>query len=411
MMTEQLLRILSGVFVGIYIARHLGPENFGILSYALAISAFVISISRLGMDAILIREIVNAPDNYKKLIGTAFWLMQIAAAACCIVLIVFIWQTNEQNDIKVFTIIISLSSFFTAFSVVDYHFQSQVRAKISSICKSLSLLVISLLKIYLIFIDADLFSFVLVSLLEYVILAVFLMVAMGKSYNLEFLKEFNRELATQMLKSAWPMVLTAVAMLVYMRIDQIMIRKMLGLEEVGIYSAAVKIYEAWIVLPYVITISLLPAIINLKKNNTDTYHVRMTQIFRLVIWMSIAAALITTLISEPLMVASFGPEYSESAGTLQIVMWTAVFTAMGSASARYFSAEHMEKKIALRTGLAATLNVLLNLILIPAYGINGAAAATLFCTFFANYLMDWFDPDLKTLLKIKHSAIFGNPFK
>jgi O-antigen/teichoic acid export membrane protein len=127
--------------------------------------------------------------------------------------------------------------------------------------------------------------------------------------------------------------------------------------------------------------------------------------------MSALAAIVVSVISEPLMVIAFGEAYRESASVVSIVMWTAVFASMGSISARYFNVERMEKKIALRTALAAFMNVGLNLVLIPRYGINGAAIATLLCTIFANYLMDWFDKDLRDLLAIKHRALFGHPFK
>ncbi|MNP36322.1 hypothetical protein D3C76_1297020 [compost metagenome] len=127
--------------------------------------------------------------------------------------------------------------------------------------------------------------------------------------------------------------------------------------------------------------------------------------------MSAVAAVVVSLISEPLMVIAFGEEYRASAAVVNIVMWTAVFASIGSVSARYFNVEKMEKKIAVRTALAAVINVALNLTLIPNYGINGAAIATLACTFFANYVMDWFDNDLRVLLRIKHRALFGHPFK
>lgn len=213
-----------------------------------------------------------------------------------------------------------------------------------------------------------------------------------------------------MLRSAWPLVLGAVAIQIYMRIDQVMIRNMLGLHEVGIYSAAVRIYEAWAIVTAIITVSLLPAIVKLKQGNEENYHKRMTQLFRLVIWLSVFAAVAVSLVSEQLMVLAFGEEYRDSAPVVDIIMWTAVFAAMGSVSARYFNVEKMERKFALRTALAAVLNIGLNFLLIPIYGIKGAAIATLSCTFFANYMMDWFDRDLKLLLRIKHKAMFGQPF-
>lgn len=409
-MAEQFLRILSGVFVGIYIARYLGPEEFGVLSYVLAIATFMIAISRLGMDAILVRELVSTPEKEQLLMGTAFWMMVVAALGCYIFVGAVIWGTAELVSVKIYASIIAVSTIFTSCLVVDFYFQSQVRAKYSAICKSITLLFMSVVKLYLIFIHAELIWFVVAFLMDYAVLGVIFIVVASGGKGCGFLKYFSWLDAKQMLRSAWPMVLGAVAIQVYMRIDQVMIRSMLGLHEVGIYSAAVRIYEAWAIVTAIITVSLLPAIVKLKQGDEDSYYKRLTQLFRLVIWMSVLAAVAVSVVSEHLMVLAFGGEYRESAPVVDIIMWTAVFAAMGSVSARYFNVEKMEKKFAARTALAALLNVCLNFFLIPVYGIKGAAIATLMCTFFANYAMDWFDQDLKSLLRIKHRAIFGHPF-
>lgn len=407
MLAEQLLRILTGVFVGIYIARYLGPEQFGVLSYVLAISAFVLAIARLGMDAVLVRELVEAPDQREILVGTAFWLMLSSAAVCYAVVGAAVYFLAEAQMIKLYILIVSASAFFTSFMVVDYHFQSELNSKYSAICKACTLAVMSIAKIILIVLGVDLTWFVIAALMDHIILALFMFFAVRKLGSLAFIKSFSGQHAIAMLHSAWPMVLTAVAALIYMRIDQVMIRNMLGFYEAGLYSAAVKIYESWIVLPFIITTSLLPAIVKLKQGNDYEYRRRMSQLLSILIWGSVFAAVVVFFVGEHLMVLAFGDAYKDSAAVLSIVMWTAVFASIGSLSARYFNAERMEKKIALRTALAAMLNVGLNLILIPMYGIKGAAIATLFCTFFANYLMDWFDKDLRILLEIKHRALFS----
>jgi O-antigen/teichoic acid export membrane protein len=405
-LAEQIVRIISGVFVGIYVARYLGPEQFGMLSYVLAISTFILCVARLGMDAVLIRELVNTPEKNKELMGTAFWLMMLAALICYIVAAVGISLTDEVNSVKIYAYIVSASAFFTSFLVIDYSFQSQIKAKYSSICKTLVLLCMSLAKLGLIFSDSELLWFAIASLLDHMVLAAFLLFATIRTREINFLRHFNRTAAASMLKSSWPMVITAVASLVLMRIDQVMIRSMLGLHELGIYSAAVKVYESWIILPYVITISLLPAIVKLKQGNEQNYHLKLCQLFRAVIWLSVLAAIIVSLFSVPIMTIAFGSQYTQSASVLSIVMWTAVFASMSSVSARYFNAENMEKKIALRTTVAAVVNIVLNLLLIPRYGIEGAAIATFCCISFTAYFMDWLDKDLRALLKIKHRAIF-----
>jgi len=407
MMAEQLLRILSGVFVGIYIARYLGPEEFGVLSYVLAISTFIIAISRLGMDAILVRELVSHPEKKQTLMGTAFWMMFITAIVCSSIVAAVVWSIGELPAVKLYASIISISAIFASALVVDYCFQSEVRANVSATCKSITLLLMSFVKLYLIYIQADLVWFVYAFLMDHAVLAVIFLLAAGQQGRAGFVKCFCWEDAKSMLVSAWPLVLGAVSIQIYMRIDQIMIRNMLGLNDVGLYSAAVRIYEAWAIVIAILTVSLLPAIVKLKQGDEKNYHKRMTQLFSLVIWISVGAALFVSIVSEHLMVFAFGGEYRASAPVVDIIMWTAVFAAMGSVSARYFNVERMERKFAVRTALAAVLNVGLNFMLIPLYGIKGAALSTLICTFFANYLMDWFDKDLITLLNIKHRAIFG----
>src|SRR5690606_27124015 len=142
------------------------------------------------------------------------------------------------------------------------------------ICKAIALFLTSALKIYLIFAGADLFWFVIAFLMDYVVLGIIFIAAGALDNNCRFLKCFSKVKAKQMLRSAWPLVLGAIAIQIYMRIDQIMIRNILGLHEVGIYSAAVRVYEAWAIVIAIITVSLLPAIVKLKQGNEVNYHKR-----------------------------------------------------------------------------------------------------------------------------------------
>ncbi|MFJ4055417.1 flippase [Pseudomonas sp. NPDC089743] len=406
MLAEQFLRIVSGVFVGIYVARYLGPDSYGILSYLIAVATFLIAISRLGMDAIVVREVVKQEERYEVLTGTAFWLMFVAGVVCTALAVVYFYFSDESDCVKLYACIMSMGCIFTSVYVFDYYFQAKVKAKYSAIIKSIALLVMSLVKLWLIVIQAKLFWFVCAFLADFIILSLFFAIMALRLGILNCLSKFSWHDAKDMLMSAWPLVLGSVAIQIYMRIDQVMIRDILGLREVGIYSAAVRIYEAWVVFLVVITISLLPAIITLKNRNEQLYHNRLSQLLAVVIWSSVLVAVVATFWGEELMVLTFGEDYRESAGVLSIIMWTGVFAGMGTVSARYLNVEKMERKFAVRTVAAAVVNVVLNYLLIPIYGIKGAAISTFMCTFFANYVMDWFDPELKLLLKLKHRAIF-----
>lgn len=406
MFAEQFLRLVAGLFVGIYVARYLGPEQFGILSYATAFVALFAVIARLGMDGIMVRELVNHPAQRAQDLGAAFWIMTAGSISCVVAIFIIAPLLNNDSTTNLYIFIIASGLLFQSFFVIDYHFQSLVQAKYVSICKVTTLTVSSSLKLYLVYIQADLIGFAIIALFDQVAVALMLAFAGWRKGIPPFYSNFILARSKELLRSSWPLILTALAITLNMRIDQLMINVMLGEREVGLYSSAVRIYEAWLLVPYVVSVSLLPAIIKSKATGDAVYQKRLVWLFRVFFWSSVAVAALTYFTAEFLITHTFGPAYLEAVPVLKIVMFTTAFAALGSGSARYFIAEKMESKFALRTSIAAALNVILNLIFIPRIGIEGAAIATLLSTFTVSYLMDWFDPELKMLLAIKHRAIF-----
>lgn len=408
MFAEQGFRMISAIFVGIYVARYLGPERFGVLSYAIAVVSIFMAISRLGMESILVRELVKHPGEKQQYIGTAFSLMLIAAMIGIGLVTGIISMFENDFQTKLYVWIISIGLLFQTFLVVDYAFQAQVQAKFSSIAKSIALAFSAIIKVYLVLIQADLLLFAVAYVLDQALIACFLIVMYIKRQQPRFLFILNIQLVKPLLKSSWPIVLSALGGILYMRVDQVMIKNMLDAEQLGLYAAATRIYAGWIIIPFILAISLLPAIVRLKSGSPEQYEKNLVRLFALVFWMSIFVATITSFFSDLIIQLTFGVAYAGAGNTLAIVMWTAAFTALGSVTARYLTVENMEKKIAFRTAVALVINVTLNIILIPIYGIEGAAIATLVCIVTANYFVDYTDKQLAPLIAIKNNAItFG----
>lgn len=407
-MAEYGLRIVSAIFVSIYVARYLGPEQFGVLSYALAIVAIFMAVSRLGMESILVRDLAKYPQQAKAYMSTAFGLMMIAAIAGLVILSTLIYFFESDEQTKIYIWIIATGLLFQTLLVVDYNFQAQVKAKYSSIAKSIALAISSSIKIYLVWVQADLQSFAVAHAFDYLIIAIMLVTMHLVQKQQGFVLGFDKQLIKPLLKSAWPMVLSAVSAMLYMRIDQIMIKNMLDAHELGLYAAATKIYEGWIIIPFVISISLMPAIVKLKQSAPEKYEANMSKLFALVFWPGILVAIIASFAGAWIIQLTFGQAYINASTVLIIVMWTAAFTALGSVTARYLTVEGMEKKIAVRTFVALVINIALNWLLIPIYGIEGAAIATLMTIVFANYLINFTDKDLNQLVSICNKAISLN---
>ncbi|ELP5730594.1 flippase [Vibrio vulnificus] len=406
MMLEQLLRIIAGLFVGIWVARYLGPQQFGLFSYAIAFTAIFAGVAKLGLDGIIVRELINHPEKKDLYLGTAFWLKVIGAIIVIALIAVIVPFTNNDAMTNIFIFIIAGGVVFQSFEVVEFYFQSQVLAKIVSICKIIQLTLSSLIKIYLVINEAELIAFVLITIFDVISLAICYFIAYKLQERDSFYRQFDRTVAKRFIKDSWPLILSSVVVMVYMRIDQVMIKEMLGEYEVGIYSAAVRLSEAFYFIPMLITASIFPAILNARKHNQELYRQRLQRLYTFLVWLALSLALITTFLSEWLILSLFGEMYQSASQVLIVHVWSAVFVFLGVAFSKYLIVENLTKLDFQRTLLGAISNVIFNLLLIPAYGVVGAAIATLLAQIITNLMYDLFDRRLHCQLKMKIKALF-----
>jgi O-antigen/teichoic acid export membrane protein len=309
--------------------------------------------------------------------------------------------TSNDATTNTFIFIIAAGLVFQSFEVVEFYFQSQVLAKIVSICKVTQLALSSSIKVYLVLTGADLIWFVLVTAFDAMSLAVSYFIAYQLRKNEAFYKCFDLQIAKRLLKDSWPLIFSAIVVMIYMRIDQIMIKEMLGEYEVGIYSAAVRLSEAFYFIPVLVTASLIPAILNAKKQSEQLYKIRLQRLYTFMVWFAIGIALPMTFLGDWLILLLFGQAYQEAGQVLVIHIWALMFVFLGVASGKWLLAENLPMIAFLRTFLGATINVILNFILIPRYGVQGAAIATLISQVFAAFLYDLFDRRARFIFKQK----------
>lgn len=397
--TEQILRIIVGFFVGVWVARYLGPEKYGIFSYALAFVAIFQGIAKLGLDRIVVREIVREPEKAHIYLGTSFWLKFAAGIFTFFLIFVISWLTADTFQTFLFISIIAAGIIFQSFEVVDFYYQATVQAKYISIRRIIQLILSSLIKVYLIIIEADLIWFVLVTLFDAVSLAIFSYAIYKKQGLPQFLKYLDVNLAKRLIKDSFPLLLSSIAVMIYMRIDQVMIKNMLGDKEVGLYSAVVRLVEVWYFIPMVITSSLFPAIVNAKKISEELYTKRLKFLFSFLALLSILISLIVTLGSKDIIKILYSEKYLEASEVLSISIWSSVFVYIGVATSQWLVVENLQKISLYRTICGAIVNVILNLILIPTMQIKGAALATLISYMVAGYLFLFFDKRTYSLAK------------
>nr|WP_269781397.1 flippase [Photobacterium phosphoreum] len=374
---EKIFRMIVGLFVGIWLTRYLGPDKFGVLSYSQSFVALFVAFSTLGLDGIIIRELVKDESKRDKLLGTGFILKIVASILVVIFIIIALYLNSRDYQTNLFIFVISLAMIFQSFNIIDFYFQSKVLNKYIAYSNIFSLLISSVIKITLILNNAPLIYF------SYVILFDSLIVAIGLSYffcknNLSIYSwSFDKKLAKFLLKESWPLIFSGVLVSAYMKIDQIMIDEILGSIEVGQYAAAVRLSEVWYVIPVVICNSIFPALINAKKINGKIYNERVKKLYFVMIWGSLCFSFLIFYSSNFLIYNLYGVEYLPSIKVLQIHIWAYVFVSLSYSSGKWLLIEGLQKYTLYRAISGLFINVILNFYLIPIYGVVGAAVATL----------------------------------
>lgn len=404
--TEKILRVIAGLFIGIWIARYLGPENFGLFSYAQSFAALFTIFATLGLDQIVIRELIKDESARDKLLGTAFILKLFGAFVVLGTLIFSTLSGINTAETNLLILIIASSTVFQSFNVIDFYFQSKVLSKFVVLANVISLIISSLVKIILLLNEASLVAFAFVSLFDTFILASGYVYFYLKN-NLNINKwSFDWLLAKALLKDSWPLILTGFVISVYMKVDQIMISEMLGYQAVGEYAAAVKLSEAWYFVPTVIASSVFPSIINTKKNNEKLYYTRLQKLYSLVVKIALLIAISISFMSDWFVNLLYGQQFIEAGSVLVIHIWAGIFAFLGIASRKWLVAENLSMLSFWRTFFGMVINIVMNLLLIPRYGIQGAAVATLISQVAAAYLFDVLCIKTRSNFVMKTKALF-----
>jgi O-antigen/teichoic acid export membrane protein len=406
LLAEKLLRFLAGMFVGIWIARYLGPTDFGILSYAQSFVIIFLPLATLGMDSIIVRKLVEDSGIRDAILGTAFCIKFVGSLLTIMILAFAVQVPDIDGNTISLIFVISLATIFQSLNVIDFYYQSKVLSKYVAIVNSVSLSLSSIIKIILILNSASLTSFAIASVVEASIVAVGLVYCYQRKSRLGITSwTFDKRIASSLIRESWPWMLSFVAVSAYMKMDVIMIRELMGTGPVGQYAAAIQVSEAWYFIPMALISSVFPAIVSSRSIGAEIYYSRLQQLYSFLVWFAICTAIATSFIGDWLVMSLYGKAYHDSVAVLMIHIWAGVFVSLGAASGKWYLLENYHVLAFARTFLGLLVNLGLNLFLIPKYGINGAAISTLLSYAFAGFMFDLFCTETRDTFFMKLRAI------
>ncbi len=374
---DKVLRMGVGLVVNIWVVRYLGPEQFGHLSYAIAFVALFGAFATLGLDGIVIREVVRNPNQADEILGTAFYLRLVGGAATLLISVAAIFLLRHDNSLSwMLVAIIAAGTIFQAFDVIDFWFQSQVLSRYTVIAKNSAFLAMAMVKIALILGHAPLMAFAWAALAEIVAGATGLVLVYRKCGHQFGDWRITLERSRRLLSDSWPLILSGLSVAIYMKLDQVMLGEMSGDGAVGIYTSATKLTEIWYMIPMIIVSSVFPAMVQSKENDEGLYYRRITRLFSVMAAVSLPIALPMSLASNWLVIQLYGINYQAAGPVLAVHIWASLFVFYGVAQGPWDLAENLTRLAMVRIVIGAIVNIGLNVWLIPRYGALGAAIAT-----------------------------------
>lgn len=389
LLTEKSLRVIEAFLIGIWLARYLGPQEFGILSYSQSFVFIFSAFATLGLDQIVVKELVKDKKKRDEILGTTFGL-KLAGFLIMFSLIFFtLHYTEDSSTNQTVILIIAASVLFQSFNGIDFYFQSKVLSKYVVFINTVVIVITGLVKIILILSDTSLVTFAIVFVFESLLTATGLIIAYN--YNKLSIRKWKFRIneASRLLKQSWFLIIGSVAAGLYMKIDQVMIKEILDEKAVGLYSVAVKLSSIWLFVTVAITQSVFPSLVETRKKNKQLFLERLQLLYNLLTKISITVSILYVIFADYFVIALFGNQYVESSKIVIIYIWSIVFVFLSNGSWGYYLNENLEKFSSIRLIIGAVINIILNIYFIKIYGLLGAAYATIISYSVSGYFVNF----------------------
>lgn len=394
LMFGKIAQMVISLLVGIITARYLGPSNYGILNYAGAYAAFFMAFCTLGTKAILVKEFVDNPDEEGEIIGSTLFMRGISSilSAIVIVLIVSVVDAGEKTTIIV-TALYSLGLIFNIFETINYWFQSRLESKVTAIVSVVAYAITALYKAVLLILKKSVEWFAFANALDYACIGILLLILYKKhgGHRLNISIKTSKRIFSQ----SKHFILTSLMVSIYAYTDKLMLKQMVSDNAVGYYSTAVGVSGMWCFVLQAIIDSFYPSIIESYNKDYASFEKRNRQLYTIIFYISILVSVVMFIFGGVIINILYGEEFAPAVRPLRIVTWYTAFSYFGVARNAWIVCEKKQKYLKYIYIAAALSNVLLNLALIPLWGTEGAAVASLVTQVLTTMVIPFFIKPLK----------------
>ncbi|AKG21137.1 flippase [Calothrix sp. 336/3] len=396
LLSDRILQMGLGLFIGILVARYLGPVQFGTYNYVLSLVGMFSPIVNMGLNTIVVRDMACEPSRKNETLGTTFGLHIIGALLTLLASIILVYVLDPNDKLTHWLVgIIAAATMFQAFDTIDFWFQSQISSKYVVFSKQTAYVVVCAIRFVLVQIQAPLTAFAWARFAELALCAVGMAIVYISQKQYFSAWNFNWQRAKELLKESFPLIISGLAIYAYSKTDQIMLGSLLSdKSQLGFYSVAVKLAEIFDFLPVIVASSLLPKLSQVKASGDD-YTEKMQIYFDIMLLLWVIIAVPICLCSYWIVTLLYGAYYAPAASILSIYVFGQFSSNLGVARSSFLTIENKLHYSLYFSIAGAALNIALNLYLIPKYQAVGATFATLITYFAVTVIPNYIISDLK----------------
>jgi len=382
----RVVQALMGLVIGALTARYLGPFNFGSINYAASLTAFIAPVLYLGLNATLVQELITRPKREGEVMGTSLLIGSLASVVCFIGVCAFAFFVNaSKTDRIIVCCLYSFGLLFQAFDMLQFWFQAKLQSKYYAIAMLIAYTAVSAYRVALLIASKSVYWFALTAVIDHGVVALVLLWAYRRKGGQKL--SFSKTVAGEMFQKSKHYILPALMVSIFAQTDKLMLTWMIGEKVVGYYSAAVTICGLSSIVCAAIINSFRPVIFENKNVSREAFEGSVTQLYSVIIYFSLAQCIGITLLSKVLVNVMFGADYTPAATVIPVLVWYTGFSYLGAVRDIWMLGEN-KQGLLWKINLCGVLcNILLNLVLIPLWGILGAAAASLTTQIFTNVLL------------------------
>lgn len=396
LLLERGVGVLIAFFVMTMVARHLGPEGFGSFAYLFGLSALFFPIAQLGLQSILMRDLGRSSENHGVTLGSALALQSMGAVLAYALALGFVVLFGGPKQVSVSLMAIAgLQLLVSPSEVFNNWFKAQERMVWVVLPRIAVALVIAAVTLFLVRQEAPLAAFVTLRGVEYIALALAALAAYAISTGSAKRFLVDRGRSIELLRNGWPLALSAVAVAIYLRVDQVMLGQMSSAPELGFYSVAVRVADVAMIVPVALRTSLFASIVRAFGRGEDELTRYEQYVYDAMVIASIATMAGLAVATLILFVRVFGVAYEPGVPMVLILLLSLPWVGLGLVRGAVLVARGWLWSPLTTTSIGAIANIALNWVLIPHFGGIGAAWATVVSYWLATHGACFLFPHLR----------------